>query len=228
MSGEANDPLRGADDFTALTGSATIDAGKSFVDIPITLVSDTLVEGNERIAMTLVGDGEYRLGTLKKATITIDDDDDDPFPQGTSPVPDLTIRLGAGKEEGVKIYSFNDSYTTQIVAARARATPLNFNLKIANPNAANAVIKVFRAGGDFNGFKVKYFQGNRDVTATVLDGSVDLNGNGNSFAPGEIASLRMQISAARATVGTVYPCPISVRANGGSTDLVQALVTRVK
>lgn len=228
LGGEAGDPLRGADDFTGLTGSATIAAGQSFVDIPIGLVNDMLVEGDERIVMTLIAGGEYRLGTINKATVAIDDDDDEPFPPGTNPIPDVTIRLGTGREEGAKIYSFHDRSTEQIVAARARTKPLNFTIKITNPNPANAGIVVFRAGGDFNGFTVKYFQGNNDVTAAVLDGTLDLNGNANSFAPGEAAFLRVQISAAKATIGSVYPCHISMGTNIGATDLVQALVTRVK
>jgi hypothetical protein len=184
-----------------------------------------LIEGNERIVMVLVADGEYRLGTINQATITIDDDDDDPLTQA---IPDLTIRLGSGKEEGKQIYSLSELSTAQIVAATARTKPLNFTINITNPSTASATINVFLAGSDFNGFTVKYFQGNPDVTAAVLDGSIDLNGNGGLFAPGETASLRMQISAAKATVGSVYPCQFSVQGAGGFKDLVQALVTRVK
>ena len=63
-----------ADYTPALTGSAIIPAGQSFLDITITPVDDTLVEGAEKVTLTLNDTGSYDVGAPGTATITIADD----------------------------------------------------------------------------------------------------------------------------------------------------------
>ncbi|WP_322746010.1 Ig-like domain-containing protein [Nostoc sp. LEGE 06077] len=68
----------GADqtDYTPnLTSSVIIPAGQSFVDITITPVDDSLVEGNETVTLTLVDTVDYNLGATATATVTITDND---------------------------------------------------------------------------------------------------------------------------------------------------------
>jgi uncharacterized protein YjiK/phosphodiesterase/alkaline phosphatase D-like protein len=63
-----------AADYTpALTGAATIPSGQSFVDITITPVTDTLVEGDEALTLTLGDSGSYDVGAPAAATVTIAD-----------------------------------------------------------------------------------------------------------------------------------------------------------
>ncbi len=64
-----------ADYTPALTGSAIIPAGQSFLDITITPVDDTLVEGPEKVTLTLNDTGSYDVGAPGTATITIADND---------------------------------------------------------------------------------------------------------------------------------------------------------
>ncbi len=64
-----------ADYTPALTGVAIIPAGQSFLDIIITPVDDTLVEGPEKVTMTLSDTGSYDVGAPATATITIADND---------------------------------------------------------------------------------------------------------------------------------------------------------
>jgi predicted extracellular nuclease len=62
-------------DYTpVLSGSATIAAGQSFVDISITPVDDLLVEGPETITLTLSSSSTYNLGNAT-ASVTISDND---------------------------------------------------------------------------------------------------------------------------------------------------------
>ena len=62
-------------DYTpVLSGSATIAAGQSFVDITITPVDDLLVEGPETISLTLTSSSNYNLGNAT-ASVTITDND---------------------------------------------------------------------------------------------------------------------------------------------------------
>jgi uncharacterized protein YjiK/phosphodiesterase/alkaline phosphatase D-like protein len=61
-------------DYTpALTRAATIPSGQSFVDIIISPVNDTLVEGSETVKLTLGDSGSYDVGTPATATVTIAD-----------------------------------------------------------------------------------------------------------------------------------------------------------
>jgi hypothetical protein len=64
-----------ADYTPALSGSIEIPAGAPFVDILITPVDDTEVEGPETLTLTLVGGTGYTLGAVISASITIADND---------------------------------------------------------------------------------------------------------------------------------------------------------
>lgn len=61
-------------DYTALSGTATIAAGSSFVDVIVTPVDDAIVEGNEAVTLTLTGSAGFTLGTAT-ASVTIVDND---------------------------------------------------------------------------------------------------------------------------------------------------------
>ncbi|MBD2517069.1 SdiA-regulated domain-containing protein [Nostoc sp. FACHB-973] len=63
-----------ADYTPTLTGTATIAAGQSFVDITITPIDDTTIEGNETVSLTLNSSANYTLGTAT-ATVAIADND---------------------------------------------------------------------------------------------------------------------------------------------------------
>ncbi|MBD2464131.1 ExeM/NucH family extracellular endonuclease [Oscillatoria sp. FACHB-1407] len=65
----------GTDYTPNLTGTATIAAGQSFVDITITPVDDAIVEGNETVTLNLVDTANYDLGTTTSATVAIADND---------------------------------------------------------------------------------------------------------------------------------------------------------
>ncbi|MCU4177850.1 beta strand repeat-containing protein, partial [Carboxylicivirga sp. N1Y90] len=64
-------------DYTALTGSATLLAGQTEVTIPVAIISDVLVEGDETVILTLTStdNGDLTVGSPNTATITITDDD---------------------------------------------------------------------------------------------------------------------------------------------------------
>jgi uncharacterized protein YjiK len=63
-------------DYTpALSGSQVIPAGTTSVDVTITPVDDTIVEGTETLTLTLSDTGSYDVGPNASATITIQDND---------------------------------------------------------------------------------------------------------------------------------------------------------
>jgi uncharacterized protein len=63
-------------DFASIALAAQIPTGSSFVDITITPIDDTLVEGNETFTVNLLGNPlSYTLGSTTSATVTIADND---------------------------------------------------------------------------------------------------------------------------------------------------------
>lgn len=62
-------------DYNNLTGTATIAAGKTYVDITVTPVDDTLVEENETVILNIIDTSSYDLAANASATITIIDND---------------------------------------------------------------------------------------------------------------------------------------------------------
>jgi hypothetical protein len=62
-------------DYVALSGSATIPIGSSAVNLPLSILDDTLVEGDETIIVTISPSATYFVGSQKSATILIMDDE---------------------------------------------------------------------------------------------------------------------------------------------------------
>ncbi|WP_427159585.1 phytase [Aliinostoc sp. HNIBRCY26] len=62
-------------DYNNLTGTATIAAGQTYVDIAITPVDDALVETTETLILNITDGSNYDLGANASATVTIFDND---------------------------------------------------------------------------------------------------------------------------------------------------------
>ena len=71
----AGQATNGVDYTPTLTGTATIAANDSFVDITITPVDDILLEGDETVTLALAADASYDLGAAITATVTIADNE---------------------------------------------------------------------------------------------------------------------------------------------------------
>jgi hypothetical protein len=62
-------------DYTSLNGTATIAAGQTFVDVPLNVIDDTLIENNEAAILTVSSSTNYTLGATNTAIVTIVDND---------------------------------------------------------------------------------------------------------------------------------------------------------
>ena len=62
-------------DYTSLNGTATIAAGQTFVDVPLNVIDDTLIESNETAILTVSSSSNYTVGATNTATVTIADND---------------------------------------------------------------------------------------------------------------------------------------------------------
>jgi hypothetical protein len=70
-------------DYQSLPGSVTIPVGQSSTTITVTPIDDSLVEGDEAVAIQLQANGAYALGTPSGATVIIADNDTPPLPTVT-------------------------------------------------------------------------------------------------------------------------------------------------
>ncbi|CAN1210592.1 hypothetical protein TUMEXPCC7403_10375 [Tumidithrix helvetica PCC 7403] len=66
---------QGPDYNANFTGSITIAAGSAFVDLPLSLINDFIIEDIEDISLNLTPSGSYSLGILSEAILSIIDDD---------------------------------------------------------------------------------------------------------------------------------------------------------
>ncbi len=62
-------------DYTGLGTSVNFGAGAATAVVPVNVLDDTIVEGDETVALTLVSGSGYVVGSLSNATVTIRDDD---------------------------------------------------------------------------------------------------------------------------------------------------------
>ena len=67
-------------DYATLAATVRINAGASSATITVTPIDDTLVEGNETVALTLAAGTGYTVGSPNNATVTIADNDTDGLP----------------------------------------------------------------------------------------------------------------------------------------------------
>jgi len=102
----AGQATNGVDYTPTLTGTATIDANQTFVDITITPVDDAIDEGSETVTLSLIDIAAYDLSTNSQASITIADNDallplPDQSITGTATADTLTGGLGNDTLSGV-------------------------------------------------------------------------------------------------------------------------------
>ncbi|WP_421939882.1 Calx-beta domain-containing protein [Pedobacter sp.] len=105
-------------DYTALTGTATIPAGSTSVVVPVTVINDQVVEGNETLVLTLTSatNGVTITPTPANSTATVNIADDD---QAT-----VSVAVTTNAAEP----STNGVFTFTMSKASATATTINYTI----------------------------------------------------------------------------------------------------
>ncbi|XWK89532.1 MAG: esterase-like activity of phytase family protein [Phormidium sp.] len=214
-------------DYHNLTGTATIAAGQSFVDVTITPVDDTAVEGSENVTLTLAANANYILGANTTATVTIADND-------AITQPDLRPGI---------------SYTNIL----AVGTPFNYILNIQNNGSVNAsgVELTFTLPANVTYNSANIISGSFNTQPTI-NGST-LTFTGGTINAGAIAQINVNVTPTQVgTLGiatlvldpnntiaesneannlisgifTLDPTPgVSITPSGGSTDVTEGGAT---
>jgi len=86
-------------DYATLTGSVTLPIGAASATITVNPIDDTVVEGDETVALTLRPDITYDVGSPNSAIVTIQDDDLPALPVVTMQTTDATA-TEAGRRRG--------------------------------------------------------------------------------------------------------------------------------
>lgn len=158
-------------DYSALSGTATIPSGQSFVDVVVTPIDDPDDEDTESVDVTLSGGSQYRIGSPSGASGTITDNDTSGFVissisantqelDAASTTPrTFTVRL-ATRPSGTVVLNFASStlaeglVDTNSAVGNQGATTLSFNAFDWNNNKT---VQVFGQNDDFDDGDIGYF-----------------------------------------------------------------------
>ena len=103
-------------DYTSLPLTATLDAGKSSIDIPVNVIDDDLIEGDEMVILTIdkiTTTLPVTIGTQKTASVIIDDDDDT----------DMNVNIDINTVNAAEP-STNGSFTISIAPGKRTSVPI--------------------------------------------------------------------------------------------------------
>jgi len=118
MSGTATN----GDDYETLSGTVTIPAGSSFVDVTLNVLDDLIVEGTETAILTLTPDAAYRLGSAAQQAVAATIADNEPTfsvtavdraaaetPSGTVNTGSFRVRRTGGNNGQTSVVNFSMS-----------------------------------------------------------------------------------------------------------------------
>ncbi|MGI8499870.1 MAG: endonuclease/exonuclease/phosphatase family protein [Hassallia sp.] len=192
----AGQATNGTDYTPNLNGIATIAAGQSFIDITITPVDDSAVEGPETVTLTLVDTADYDLGASSTATVTIADND-------IAPAVRIHDIQGAAH-----ISPLNGQAVNNVPGIVTALRSNGFYLQDPNPDNNDATsegIFVFTSS----------------APTVSVGSSILVNGTVSEFRPGNSANnltTTQIISPTITTVSTGNPLPAAtILGNGGRT-----------
>lgn len=141
-------------DYAALSGSVTISSNTTFADIPVEVLDDALVEGDETVVLTLRENVAYAFGDFRQATVVIADNDHSNTPPSvqiveptngtvfTAPA-NITIFANATDDGYVATVEFFQGTNSLGIATNnpASASPVNpFHLTWTNVPAGEYVL----------------------------------------------------------------------------------------
>jgi hypothetical protein len=106
-------------DYQTLATSVTIAAGQPTVDVTVTPIDDTAVEGSETVVMTLAAAATYTIGTPASGTVTIADNDTAALPTVSITATDANASE-TGPDAGVMRVSRTGSTSTQLAVLTVR------------------------------------------------------------------------------------------------------------
>ncbi len=120
-----DDTAQAGKDYTATSGTLTFDPGDTSKSISVPIKQDTLIEGDERVALVLTNPTNATLGSHSSATLIIQDDDPSPY-----------VNFAAAT------YSFNESagevtVTVNLEFSSNQTITVDYAVNATNPGTAD-------------------------------------------------------------------------------------------
>lgn len=171
-----------------LTGSVTIDAGQSSVDVTLNPVEDTAAEPAETAVMTLSAAGAYSLGTPKTATVTIEDNDA------------VTVAVAA----------------TDAVAAEGGNTG-TFRITRTGPTTAALTVAYTMSGTAANGSDYALLTGSASIPAGSSFVDVTLTPTDDGVVESAETAVMTLAAGAGYAIGTPSSATVNIADNDGTT-----------
>jgi phosphodiesterase/alkaline phosphatase D-like protein len=138
------------DDYTKLTGTATLDVGKTSIDIPVTAIDDSAAEGTESVTLTITGGGSTYYVDSTKAVASVSIIDNELTPVGSTGNDVLDAIVGS-KFDGQSNIVFAGAGNDKIDVAIGGATAGNNRIDLGSGNDIIYIAdadRVFGSAGD--------------------------------------------------------------------------------
>jgi hypothetical protein len=123
-------------DYTSLSGTATIAAGNSSVDVVVSPIPDSDVEGNETVTLTIASGSTYKVGSPSVGTVTISDQFGPPSNVVATAIATTTVRVTWSAGPGAssyRVYRSSDRLNYTLVGS---PTDVTFDDATASANTS--------------------------------------------------------------------------------------------
>ena len=178
-------------DYTAIVTPKSIGANTSTVDVAVTVLEDTLVEGKETVILTVAAGTGYTPSTTKTASVTIEDNE----------IPQLTIAVsGTAKEGATNTGKFTVSRLGDL--ASALSVNITWNGTATSASDYNALANPLALASNVASVDVPVTIIN-DTTAEVRETLVGKIETGTGYAPGAANTATLNIDDNEAAVVTI-------------------------
>jgi len=204
--------------YTALSGVATIPAGKGGVTVQVAPLQVAGFEGSQSVILKLLPTADYRRGKLRKAAATIADDEPQP-----PAYPDATISKPGGTPVGATFFAeYESAQGVRVESGPNKTSKFTIGIINRDPDPRNYTV---RGGKDAIGVTVRFFSGSEEITSAVQAGTYAVQ-----LAAGETRELILKMRTSTATpIGGSLICPVTVtHAKPEEYDIVSAEVQRVR
>ena len=186
-------------DYTSLNGIATIAAGQTFVDVPLNVFDDTLIENNETAILTVSSSTNYTVGATDTAIVTIADNDQN------------TVTVSA-----------TDASAAEVISGQT-ANPGMYRITRSGGSTAPLTVPYTMSGTSLNGTDYTFLNGTATIAAGQTFVDVPLNVIDDSLIESNETAILTVSSSSNYTVGATNTATVTIADNDQNTVTVSAI-----
>ena len=186
-------------DYTSLNGTATIAAGQTYVDVPLNVIDDSLIENNENAILTVSPSTNYTVGATNTAIVTIADNDQN------------TVTVSA-----------IDASAAEVISGQ---NPNGGTYRISRTGSTNSALAVpyTMSGTGSNGTDYTSLNGTATIPAGQTFVDVPLNVIDDTFIENNESAIFTVSPSTNYTVGATDTAIVTIADNDQNTVTVSAI-----